>query len=180
MPVQKPAAKKAGNARSERMRSEEHQHPQHDNGGGDGAPVNKADAFDKAKATGSCEPGKYEAIISEFVLQKPDEKGQSARIKYEIATDGDQRGTEVTQFYKMFEADETPGKGLNFLKRDLAILGYPDVKFGDLEDVFEEVVEKQIGVNVQVKQNGQWTNIYLNGLCEDNAVIDDYLANRTF
>jgi hypothetical protein len=141
---------------------------------------NKADLFDKAKATGAVEPGKYEAIIAEMVLQPEDEKGQSVRINVEIATEGEFRGEKLAQFYKCFEANGDPGKGLNFLKRDLAILGKPDVKFSELEDVFQEIVDAQTAILITVKQNGQYTNVYLNGLCEDSAVIDDYLATRGF
>jgi hypothetical protein len=145
-------------------------------GGGE----SKADLFDKTKAQGAIDGGKYVALISEMVLQKPDEKGQSARVVYEIASEGEFQGQKVTQFYKMFEADESMGKGLPFLKKDLAVLGYSDVKFGDLEEVFEEIVEKNVGCNVTVKQNGQFTNVYLNSLAEDTSVIDDYLAVRVF
>jgi hypothetical protein len=149
---------------------EEHQ------GGG----MSKADAFDAAKPMGAIDGGKYVALLAEMVLQDPDEKGQSARVTYEIATEGEFRGQKVTQFYKLFEADETPGKGLQFLKRDLVVLGQPDVKFGDLENVFEELVSQQIGCNVTVKQNGQFTNVYLNGITEDTSVIDEYLQVRAF
>jgi hypothetical protein len=46
--------------------------------------------------------------------------------------------------------------------------------------VFEEIVNDQIGCNVTVKQNGQFTNVYLNSITEDTSVIDDYLANRPY
>jgi hypothetical protein len=145
-------------------------------GGGD----SEADLFDSTKAQGAIDGGKYVAIIGEAVLQDKDEKGRSCRFQYEIATDGEFRGQKVTQFYKMFEANGDAGKGLAFLKKDLAVLGYSDIKFGDLENVFEEIVEKNIGCNVTVKQNGQFTNVYLNGLSEDTEVVEDYLANRVF
>lgn len=140
----------------------------------------EADLFDQTKAQGAIDGGKYVAIIGEAILQDKDEKGRSCRFQYEIATDGEFRGQKVTQFYKMFEADGSAGKGLAFLKKDLAVLGYSDIKFGDLEQVFEEIVEKNIGCNVTVKQNGQFTNVYLNGLSEDTEVVEDYLANRVF
>lgn len=139
-----------------------------------------AGAFDSTKPQGAVEPGKYEGVIEEMVLQDPDEKGQSVRLKYGIATAGDFRGVQVTQWYKILEADNTAGKGAAFLKKDLAILGYPDVKFADLEQAFEEIVEKNIGVLMTVKQNGAFTNVYLGGLCEDSDVIDEYLDSRTF
>lgn len=146
-----------------------------------GSGESRADAFDNVKAQGSVDPGKYEAVIEEFVLQDADdEKGQSARIKYGIASAGDFRGVQVTQFYKVFEANGDTGKGAAFLKKDLAVLGYGEVKFADLEEAFEEIVEKDMGVLITVKQNGQFTNCYLGGLAEESDVIAEYLDQRTF
>jgi hypothetical protein len=165
---EKPAKKTAGKT----PRAPEHE--ESEQGG------SKADLFDQQKPMGAIDGGKYVALIGEMILGKEDEKGQSARVTYEIATEGEFRGQKVTQFYKLFEADNSVGKGAAFLKRDLAILGHSDVKFGDLEDTFETIVNDQIGCNVTVKQNGQFTNVYLNGITEDTSVIDDYLANRVF
>lgn len=149
------------------------------NGGGNaGATRSKADVFGAVKPQGKVDEGKYEAVIQEFVMQDADEKGQSARIKYEIADEGDFRGQVLTQFYKVFEADESAGKGAAFLKKDLAVLGYEDVGLDDLEGVMEEIVKADTGVLISVKQNGQFTNCYLGGLAEDSDVIKEYLANR--
>lgn len=140
----------------------------------------KADLFDQQKPMGAIDGGKYVALVAELVLGESDDKGQSARATYEIATDGEFRGQKVTQFYKLFESDGSIGKGAAFLKRDLAILGHEDVKFADLKDTFEEIVNDQIGVNVTVKQNGQFTNVYLNGVTEDTSVIEEYLTVRPY
>lgn len=149
-------------------------------GGGEEQVMDKSALFNKAKAAGQVDNGRYEGIIAELVLQPEDEKGQSVRVKYEIATDGDFRGESVTQWYKIFEANGTQGKGLGFLKRDLTMLGYPDVDFDSLEDAFEEIVDKNTAVVFQVKQNGNFTNVYLQGLCEDSDVIAEYLDKRGF
>jgi hypothetical protein len=140
--------------------------------------MSEADLFDSTKAAGSIEPGKYEAVIGELVLQDKDEKGRSVRIKYEIASEGEMRGEQATQWYKIFDEHGQPAKGSQFLKKDLAVLGYPDVKFKELEEVFEEIVEKDLGVLIQVKLNQGYTNVYLQGLAEGSETIDDYLQNR--
>lgn len=147
--------------------------------------MSKADAFDKAKATGGVEAGKYEAVIDEFVLQDADEKGQSARVKYKIASEGDARGQTTTQWYKLFEAedangDAAPAAGLTFLKKDLLILSRDDVRFDDLPGVFEEITQQHPGVNITVKHNGGFINTYLQGLCEDSSIIDDFLAEYPY
>jgi hypothetical protein len=140
--------------------------------------MSEADLFDSTKAMGVIEPGKYEALISELVLQDKDEKGRSVRIKYEIASEGEMRGEQATQWYKIFDEAGQPAKGAQFLKKDLAVLGYADVKFKELEEVFDEIVEKQLGVLIQVKLNQGYTNVYLQGLSEGSDVITDYLENR--
>lgn len=178
-PPEKPAANKSGGRASGGTKRPPP--PRGDNDGEEeSGGESKADIFDNAKAQGAIDGGKYVALIGEMVLQKTDEKGQSARVVYEIASDGEFQGQKVTQFYKLFEADKSMGKGLPFLKKDLAVLGHTDVKFGDLEDVFEQIVDQNVGCNVTVKQNGQFTNVYLNSLAEDSSVIDDYLAVRVF
>jgi len=148
--------------------------------GGETKSMSKADAFDAAKATGSVDAGKYEAVIDEFVLQKPDEKGESARIKYKIASEGDAQGQTVTQWYKLFNADESPARGLEFLKKDLAILGYDDVKYSDLTEVFDEIAEAHTGVVITVKHNEGFVNCYLQGLCEDSDIIEAFLEAHPY
>lgn len=150
-----------------------------DNGGND--ETSQAEAFDNTKPQGSVDPGKYVAVIEEMVLQPADEKGRSARMKYGIATDGEFRGEQLAQFYKLFEADGSAGKGAAFLKKDLAVLGYSDIKFTDLEEAFEEIVKRDMGVVITVKLNGTFTNCYLNGLAEENdEVVQEYLDSRAF
>ena len=135
------------------------------------------DVFDKAKAQGQVRDGKFEAIIRELVLQPVDkEKGQSVRMKYHIISEGDEQGSEVTQWYGIRTPENTPGPGLGFLKRDLAVLGYQDVRFGDLEEIFQAITENQeLGVLITVKNNPPFTNAYLNGMMPE---ADDVLAYR--
>jgi hypothetical protein len=172
------AMKKVGSAKAEpSVKKGRSAQPDGDQGNGNGG-KSKADVFNKTKAQGQIDAGKYEAIITELVLQDEDEKGQSVRMKYEIATDGDFRGQSLAQFYKLFEADGGAGKGAAFLKKDLAVLGYDNVEFDDLEKAFEEIVEQELGVVITVKINGQFTNAYLGGLCEDSDIIEEYKAQR--
>jgi hypothetical protein len=138
-----------------------------------------ASAFDEAKPQGQTEAGKYDAILIEAVLQKADEKGQSARFKYEIASEGDNQGNQITQFYKLVNADGSRGSGLAYLKRDLAVLQKGDVKGSELEEALEELTTEMPGVSVTVKQNEQWTNVYLNSISESD-IIDGYKEKRGF
>lgn len=144
------------------------------------ASMSKAQAFDNAKVAGTVPAGKYEAIIDSIVLQKPDDKGQSSRITFKIASEGDAQGSTVPQWSKLFDENEEPQRGLEFLKKDLAILGYPDVKFAELEDVFEEITNKHLGVVITVKHKDGFVNCYIQGLAEGSEVIAEFLANNPY
>lgn len=140
-----------------------------------------ADIFDNVKQQGKVDEGKHDAIIREFVLQPFKEgDGQSVRSKYHIIS-GECAGQEITQFYKIILADRTPGPGAGYLKQHLAMLGHTDVTYGDMEEVFEEIVNnEQLGVLITVKQNGQFTNAYLNGIMPDPQEVIDYRAENPF
>ena len=47
-----------------------------------------------------------------------------------------------------------------------------------MEDVFDEISDKQPGVMVQVKNNGAFVNVYLQGVAEGSDVIDEWRDNR--
>lgn len=128
------------------------------------------DAFDSAKPGGGFMPvGRHRAFITGFELEEPNDKGHSAKVTY---TGSDQSDNEevhdkdLAQWYKLLDKDGSPGQGLGFLKRDLEILGYAEVKFSELEDTFAAIVTERPEVIINVKQNGQWTNAYLQGLAE--------------
>lgn len=139
-----------------------------------------AAAFDNTKAQGQVEGGKYEALLADMVLQPKNDQGQSVRAEYEIADEGDYRGVKVAQFYKIIEANGDAGKGAAFLKKDLVVLGFPDVSYGALKECFEEIKDKELAVHVTIKQNGAYTNVYLNGLAEGSDVVAEYMTTRAF
>jgi hypothetical protein len=128
------------------------------------------DAFDEAKPGGGfMAVGKHRAFITEMTLEEPNEKGTSAKVTYEGSPESDNEevhGKSLSQWYKLLDKDGVPAQGLGFLKRDLEILGYADVKGSEMEDTFALIVADRPEVIIQVKQNGQFTNAYLNGLVE--------------
>ncbi len=163
-------AKSAGKAK---------QAPAGDEGGSDDG--DESSVFDSVKPQGKVDDGKYDAVIRELVLQPFDPaKGRSVRLKVTIADEGDFQGAEAVQFYKIIEADKSAGKGAAYLKADLAKLGYEDVRFADMEKVFDEIVENKTGILCTVKNNPPYTNVYVNALAEDSEVIAAFLATNPF
>lgn len=137
------------------------------------------ETFDDTKAQGQTEEGKYEAVLNEAVLMPANEKGQSVMFAYLIATEGDNQGNRVAQFYKLLNDDGSRGQGLAYLKRDLAVLQKGDVKGSELEDALEELAEEKPGCSITVKQNGAFTNVYLNAMSESD-VIDTFKEKQGF
>lgn len=70
-------------------------------------------------------------------------------------------GKDAKQYYQLMTADGDPGAGIGFLKGDLEQLGYPDTPLSELEEVFKTLSNEEPEVLVKVKQNGKYTNLYL-------------------
>lgn len=134
--------------------------------------ASRADAFDAAAAGGvGIPPGDWEARILEMVYEK-NTKGESVKVTYECTTADEESpayGKKSSQWYSIFDKDGNVGKGVGFLKTDLEKLGVDaeGQKFANLETTLAEITEAQPIVNVKAKQNGQWLNVYLQGLVED-------------
>lgn len=134
----------------------------------------RADAFDNAKATGPGIPvGDHEARILEMLYEKT-VKGESVKVTYEATTadeESEAYGKKSSQWYQIFDKDGNLGKGVGFLKADLEKLGVEEdkQKLAVLEETLAEISAEQPLVNVRVKQNGQYLNVYLQGLVEDQG-----------
>lgn len=133
-----------------------------------------ASSFDETPAGASFTswvPGNYQAVITKMQLLEPNDKGQAVQITYtghEDESEPTVANKDMSQFYKIANADGSVGPGIGFLKRDLEILGHADVKFADLEDTLERITSEQPAVNVNVKKDatGKYTNAYLEGLVD--------------
>jgi len=128
----------------------------------------KADLFDETKPNEGfgIPQGAYECLIvgAELKREEGTEK-ESIEMTYEVINhrDDELNGKTVKAWYNLFDKDGTPAKGGGFWKRDSAVIGY-ECKYADLEETLEQLVADQVEVAVTVKINGQFTNIYLNGL----------------
>jgi len=167
----KPAAKAAIPSRSRQSVAAD-EPAEHESTGNENS--SKADAFDSATASGlGFTPGDLEARVLEMVYEK-NAKGESVKITYEATTtdeDDPNYGKKSSQWYSVFDKDGNAGKGIGFLKQDLEKLGADEegAKFVNLETTLEEITTAQPLVNVKAKQNGQWLNVYLQGLVEDQG-----------
>lgn len=139
----------------------------------------QADAFDSASSSLNIPPGKYEAIIVEAKLLDMDPvKGRKVFFKYEVCDEGDVKGKSATQYYSILTPDGSAAKGLPIFKKDMEILGFPGIKFDQLEEALAALVDEKLGVSLEAKQNGQWLNVNIKGVVENSEIITDYRDNR--
>jgi hypothetical protein len=139
----------------------------------------QAEAFDSASSSLNIPPGKYEAIIVEAKLLDMDpQKGRKVFFKYEVCDEGDVKGKSATQYYSILQPDGSAAKGLPIFKKDMEVLGFPGIKFDQLEEALAALVEEKVGVSLEAKQNGQWLNVNIKGVVENSEIIEEYRANR--
>lgn len=123
------------------------------------------DAADASNASNKLSEGQHEVRLNEIKLVEDKAKGTYASATFE-AIDGDEEGKKASSRYTLIDAQGEPSAGLDILKRDLALLGYEDVKGSKLKKVLEEITEEQPMCIVNVKLNGQYANVYLQGVSE--------------
>jgi hypothetical protein len=100
----------------------------------------------------------YEAIIREAVVQEPDARGQSVRLKFELcgAEFGDQNT--ITQWFRIFTEDDEPFEpGIKSLAYNFAKLGL-ELDFNTIDEVCAELSEERPGVIVKVVHNPSKTD----------------------
>lgn len=123
------------------------------------------DDADASQATNNLPEGEHVVRINSFSLvEKAGVNG--AQVEYECI-DGDNEGKKGRGTYKLTDADGNRAPGLDFLKRDLALLGYDEIPGAKLKSTLERISEEQPMVVVRAKENGQYVNVYLQGLAED-------------
>ena len=110
--------------------------------------------------------GKHTCNITDFQYIEND-KGISAMVEYTAHEDDDDAGKKNKQYYTMQDANDNIKGGVDFLKGDLAKLGYADVDFDDLEATFKQIRDEEPLVEVKCVQKDQYFNVYLQGVIED-------------
>lgn len=136
-------------------------------------------------------PGMYEAVISEAVLQEPDTKGQSVRLKFELCSPDFEGQNVLTNWFRIFDVEGEPfAGGIKSLAYNLARLGV-GFDFDGLttkEEVEEHIgevlagiTEEKPGIIAKVVNNpgndGRiFTNVSVEKPC-DNDLVQEYKDN---
>lgn len=140
------------------------------------APRSLADVFDKTKPGGNKFPvGQFQAYVANLELEGEiaeeieDQGPLVAKIQFEGHEDEDDEvaGKTLNQRYTIVGKDgEINDTAIGILKQDLEVLGYEEVMLGDLEEIFADIVAERPLVVIKTKQNGNFTNAYIQGVPE--------------
>lgn len=133
-----------------------------------GAGVNKAALFNEApvEAGFGVPPGQYIAYLVGADREASDDSPkESVKFTYEVA-EGEFESKTISAWYNLFDKDGQLMRGGGFLKRDFEILEQPSLVYEELDNQLRNLADERIAVTITVKQNGQWTNVYLQGKTE--------------
>lgn len=123
-------------------------------------------------------PGNYECLVNGGEADQND-KGISAYLEYVAVNceDSEIDGRSHRAFYGLVDADGEPQQGIEYFKRDLLELGITEEELEGLDDdddlidainkLLRKIAKAQPWVSVQVKQKGDYTNLFLQGVMED-------------
>lgn len=134
-----------------------------------------ADVFDETKpGRGLMPAGDFRMHVEGYefegeIADDPEDQGElKVKVTYRGAADEEDGVADktISQWYQIADAEGNPGPGIKFLKGDLDILGYEDVVLADLQEIFDDVGAEEPLAIVRIKENGQYTNAYLQGLAE--------------
>lgn len=126
------------------------------------------DDTDESEASNFLPEGEHEVRLNTIELSTKKDKGTAVFVNYE-SLEGDNEGKTARQMYKLTDAAGDKGPGFAYLKRDLKLLGYPDVPGAKLEKVLKEITEEQPIVIIKCVKNGDYFNCYLQGTAENPA-----------
>lgn len=129
--------------------------------------ISKEDAFNNAEPeAGFGGPvGNFPAHLVKCGVDRSKAPKESVRFDYEIA-EGDEEGKAVVAWYNLFDKDGQPMKGIGYFKRDMEILGVPSFTLEQIDEVLQNLEAERPLCNITGKQNGQFYNVYLQGLAQ--------------
>jgi hypothetical protein len=134
--------------------------------------------YDRIRAGGTQDvpPGRYHAVINEFVVQEADARGQSVRAKFDLAGEDYRDTAPIVTWYKIFDDREriVDWSVRNF-KIALAKLGYENVPFRKLPMLLAEITDEHPGVMLRISYrkdgNGTtWQRVEVEGPCDDDVI----------
>ncbi len=119
------------------------------------------DSADPAEAMAGMPVGEWECDLTGSGVEK-DGKKTSVYLQW-TGRDGEAEGKQGRMFYGIVDDSGNPGKGIGYLKRDLSTLDVEKDENESFEDFIENLTSLGLAGIIKVKQNGEYTNLYLQG-----------------
>lgn len=151
-------------------------------------PVKGADAFMSRLKSATAAPAGFDIIPGQYeaLCYKAGEysEGQKEAIWIEFSIVNDQNGKMDGKtgriYYQIKDKDGLEGNGFEYMKRDLENLGFEMDGYTSQADFIKGLEawadQEAVWVVIDVKKNGQFTNIYLNSVMDDQASKPDLIA----
>ena len=128
---------------------------------------------DPTEASNNLTLGEQQARLADIKVNNNPEKGLAVFLKWEGLAEENTEGLSSSQMYRVSDSTGAKAAGAAYLMRDLGILGYPDIKPAKIEAKLKEIAEEGIVALVNVKQSGEYVNVYVQGLPVDADVDPD-------
>jgi hypothetical protein len=125
-------------------------------------------AYEQASAEGAradLPEGDYDMTFVDFTFKTSKEDRPLLFLNFQV-NDGECKGVCIS---KIFQLDNPERFG--FLKKDMVTMGVMVQKVSQLPEALEKT--KGIGLRVHAKQNGKYTNYYINGRSIPKVANDD-------
>ena len=133
--------------------------------------------------------GLHEAVLTRFVIQQPNTKGQKAMAEYALVNPDFGEKNKVQGWFGIMDEKGEAAKGLYWFKIALSKLGYDTDKFDEEEDptdlyeqALEEITDEQPGVLIKISYNADYPdspNVRLEDQA-DSQLIQEYKDNVPF
>lgn len=122
-----------------------------------------------ANASNTLPDGDHVVRLNSLTLKKDKKKGDIVFLEVE-AIDGEYEGKKGRQRYMLSDENGDKASGMDYLARDLGLLGYEKVPGDELEDTLETLTTEQPMLVVRARTNttSGFTNIFVQGLAADD------------
>lgn len=123
----------------------------------------------KSKGFVPPEPGSYNALIVEGQYQRDGDETK-AYIEVQIVDpDVTSSGKNCRIYWNFTKADGSEGTGMPYFKSNMQLLGREDdfLSEDDCAEFLAELAKEQVWVMINVVKKGQYTNIYLDSVPEN-------------
>ena len=124
--------------------------------------------------------GVHETFLTGSGQQEKETGAFVVYFEYTVVKDQKLVGRSGRCFYNVLTADEEQDRGMEYLKRDMALLGFEEEMDNvdskqDLLDLMEHISQQKLWVIIEAKIRNSFLNLFIQDVPDqDDAPIDEY------